>query len=72
MTEKENAPYKPAYKGFDEEKTRNAQRTAERAQEGAGARGEDANREYVDDGPAEYERRTGDKVSDSVGRRKAR
>lgn len=69
--DKKDAPYKASYKGFDEETTRKAQATAERAQETAGAQGEDANREYVDEGPAEYERRTGDKVSDSVGRRKS-
>lgn len=52
-------PYRPDYKGFDEELTRRAQATAGRAQEGAAARGEDANREYVDEGPGELARRTG-------------
>lgn len=59
---KKRAPYAPDYKGFDEETTRNAQETARRAQESAGAKGEDANAEYVDEGPAEYERRTGSKL----------
>ena len=59
---KKRAPYTPDYKGFDEETTRNAQATARRAQEGAGAQGEDANAEYMDEGPAEYERRTGSKM----------
>ena len=52
--------YVPKYKGFDEEATKRAHATVDRAQESAGARGEDANREYVDDGPAEYERRMGE------------
>lgn len=66
MTEK-GTPYRPKYKGFDEETTRNAQATADRAKEGAGAKGEDANKEYVDDGPEEYERRTGSKAPDVEG-----
>ena len=53
-----DAPYEPEYKGFDEERTRRAQDTAARAKKGAAAKGEDANREYVDEGPAEYKRRT--------------
>lgn len=53
-------PYKPKYTGFDVEETRRAQDTAERAQQTAGAKGEDANKEYVDDGPAEYRRRKGE------------
>lgn len=48
----------PKDKGFDEEATRRAQATAKRAQESAGARGEDANEESVDEGPAEDLRRT--------------
>lgn len=59
---KKRAPYSPEHKGFDETLTRNAQATAKRAQESAGAKGEDANAEYVDEGPAEYERRTGSKM----------
>lgn len=51
-------PYRPKHKGFDEARTRRAQATADRAQESAGAKGEDANAEYIDEGPAEYERRT--------------
>lgn len=54
-----DGPYKPRHKGFDAAATRRAQRTAERAQETRGAKGEDANREYVDEGPDEYRRRTG-------------
>lgn len=65
MTEEQ--PYQPKYKGFDEEATKRAHATVDRANESAGARGEDANREYVDDGPAEYERRTGDKAPDVEG-----
>lgn len=55
-----DAPYVPKYKGFDEETTRRAQETSDRAQKSAGAKGEDANKEYVDEGPAEYKRRTED------------
>ena len=58
MTEPDSKPYKPKYKGFDEEATKRAHKTVERAKESEGAKGEDANKEYVDDGPAEYERRT--------------
>lgn len=58
--EKDDAPYEPRHKGFDVEATRRAQATAERAQEGAGAKGEDANSAYVDEGPEEAARRTGD------------
>jgi hypothetical protein len=54
-----DGPYKPKYKGFDEAATQNAQATADRARESAGAQGHDANREYVDDGPDEAALRTG-------------
>lgn len=64
MTER---PYQPKYKGFDEEATKRAHATVDRAKESAGAQGEDANREYVDEGPAEYERRTGDAPPDVEG-----
>ena len=57
MTDKEK-PYAPKYTGFDEEATKRAHATVDRAKESEGAKGEDANKEYVDDGPAEYERRT--------------
>ena len=57
MPEKKDKPYEPKYKGFDDEATKRAIETHERAQESAGARGEDANKEYVDEGPAEYARR---------------
>ena len=60
MTTRKEKPYVPKYKGFDEAATERAHKTAQRAQEGAGAKGEDANKEYVDDGPAEYDRRTKD------------
>ncbi|HEX2022074.1 MAG TPA: hypothetical protein VHH36_05130 [Candidatus Thermoplasmatota archaeon] len=62
-------PYEPKHKGFDEEATRRAHATVDRARETQGAQGEDANREYVDEGPAEYERRTGSPMS---GEKKAR
>ena len=55
-------PYVPKYKGFDEGATKRAQETNERAQKTAGAKGEDANKEYVDDGPAEYRRRMGEEA----------
>lgn len=57
---KADAPYEPEHKGFDVETTRRAQATADRAREGASARGMDANSEYVDEGPEEAARRTGD------------
>lgn len=57
---KDEAPYEPRHKGFDVEATKRAQATAARAQEGAGAQGEDANGAYVDEGPEEAARRTGD------------
>lgn len=60
MADEKDAPYDPDYKGFDVERTRNAQATGERARETADARGEDANAAYVDEGPAEAARRTGD------------
>lgn len=50
-------PYAPRYAGFDTEATDRAQRTAELSRRLAKAPGEDANREYVDEGPAEAERR---------------
>ena len=56
MTEKDK-PYVPKYKGFDEEATKRAHATYDRAKETEGAKGEDANKEYVDEGPKEYERR---------------
>lgn len=62
MPEKEDEPYVPKYKGFDEERTKRAHKTAERAQETAGARGEDANKEYIDEGPKEYKRRMEEKA----------
>lgn len=58
---KNDAPYVPKHKGFDEEAQKRAMATAERARETEGAKGEDANKEYVDEGPAEYERRMGAK-----------
>ena len=67
MADKKEQPYKPAYTGFDVEKTRHAQATADRAQEGAGAQGEDANAAYVDEGPAEAARRMGESEADVGG-----
>lgn len=64
--QKDEAPYEPRHKGFDVEATKRAQATAQRAQDGAGAAGEDANRSYVDDGPEEAARRTGD-TSERLG-----
>lgn len=58
-------PYEPKYNGFDKERTKKAHETADRAQETAGAKGEDANKEYMDDGPAEYKRRTGRELDTS-------
>jgi hypothetical protein len=60
----QDAPYKPTYKGFDEDRQKKAVETVERANEGAGAKGEDANREYVDDGPQEAAERTGRSTQD--------
>ncbi|HET6405804.1 MAG TPA: hypothetical protein VFH78_14265 [Candidatus Thermoplasmatota archaeon] len=65
MTDQE-APYKPKYKGFDEEATKRAVDTVERADETKGAKGEDANKEYMDEGRAEYKRRTGDSMESDV------
>lgn len=62
---KKDAPYDPAYKGFDAERTRHAQETAERAQQGASAPGSDANREYVDEGPQEAAARRGESVEET-------
>lgn len=65
MTKKDE-PYRPRYKGFDEETTRNAQATAQRAQEGAAAKGEHVDAAYLDDGPEEAARRMGSDAK-SVG-----
>ena len=72
---KDDGPYRPKYKGFDGEATRRAQATADRARDSAGAKGEDANKEYVDGGPEEAARRSGttaDEVGHSVERARAR
>lgn len=61
---KDDAPYEPEYKGFDEKTTRQAQATHERSQEGKTAQGMDANNTYVDDGPEEAARRTGRSAED--------
>jgi len=63
---KKDEPYKPQYKGFDEEATRHAQATAQRAQEGAAAKGEHVDAAYVDEGPEEAARRMGSDAK-SVG-----
>lgn len=60
----QDAPYKPTYKGFDADRQKKAVETVERANEGAGAQGEDANREYVDDGPEEAAARMGSSRAD--------
>lgn len=57
--EKGEAPYEPDYKGFDAKRTREAQATHDRSQEGASAKGEDANAAYMEEGPDEAARRTG-------------
>jgi hypothetical protein len=68
----QDAPYQPKYKGFDAERTRRAVETAERAKEGAGAQGEDANREYVDEGPREAAERMGASSADERAAKKKR
>lgn len=71
MAEENEKPYEPRYKGFDEEATKRAQETAERAQKGGAAKGEDANADYVDEGPDEAARRmstTREHVGQSVDR----
>lgn len=60
-------PYKPKYKGFDEEATRRAQATADRARESAGAKGEWADAAWAEEGPREAAERMGTDEAD-VGR----
>ena len=62
--EKKEQPYQPDYEGFDVAATRRAQKTAQHARDHPAAKGEDANREYVEEGPEEYRRRTGDDPPD--------
>lgn len=57
VASRDERPYEPTYTGFDAAATERAQATWSRALESAGAVGEDANREYVDEGPAEAKRR---------------
>lgn len=64
-------PYEPEYSGFDKERTKRAAQTAERAREGAAAKGEMADATYVDDGPEEAARRmdtSEEEVGESVER----
>lgn len=75
MENKKEKPYEPAYKGFDAETTKRAQDTAERAREGATAKGEMADATYVEEGPKEAARRMGDSekdVGDAVERARGR
>lgn len=58
--EGQEAPYEPAYKGFDGERTKRAAATAERSRDAGSVKGDDYNREYVDSGPAEAARRRGE------------
>lgn len=60
-----DAPYRPRYKGFDEEATRNAQATADASRRTA-APGESVDSEYMASGPAEAAARTG-RTSEEVG-----
>lgn len=60
-----DGPYRPRYRGFDAEGTKNAQATAERSREGARS-GEHVDRSYMEDGPREAARRTGS-TADEVG-----
>lgn len=64
-------PFRPKYRGFDEAATKRAQETAEHAQKTRAAPGEDANADYVDQGPTEAGKRTGrtrEEVEDAVER----
>ncbi len=66
-----SAPYEPAYSGFDKDATQRAHETVDRASATRGARGEDANAEYWDLGPAEAARRLGvdpKSLADSIER----
>ena len=75
MDDRKEKPYKPSYTGFDVDATRKAQATAERAQEGAAAKGEHVDAEYVDHGPREAAERMGvseKDVGDSVERARKR
>lgn len=62
-------PYRPEYSGFNEEETRRANATADRSREtAAGPRGEYADETYVEQGPAEAQRRR-DALERERGRR---
>jgi hypothetical protein len=61
---KDDKPYEPKHKGFDEETTRRAQATAERAQKVKAGHGEYADQEYVEAGPQEAARRQGESRED--------
>lgn len=64
----QEAPYEPKYKGFDAERTKRAAATAERSREAGSVKGDDYNREYVDDGPAEAARRRGESKEEAEAR----
>lgn len=64
---KDDAPYRPSYKGFDEETTRRAQETSERSRKVQAGEGHYADETYVEEGPEEAARRTGE-TADEVGR----
>lgn len=69
--QKDDAPYRPAYKGFDEEATKRAQETAERSQKVQAGKGHYADETYVEEGSEEAGRRRGEsasEVEDSVTR----
>lgn len=66
---KREAPYKPAYKGFDEDLTRRSQETADRAQEVQAGKGEYVDAAYLEEGAEEYRRRTGDEPPDIEAKR---
>lgn len=55
----DDKPYEPKYKGFDEAAAKRALDTVDAARKNPSAKGQDANAEYVDDGPEEAARRTG-------------
>lgn len=64
-------PYEPKHKGFDEETSRRAADTAERARKVQAGKGHYADESYVEDGPQEAAERLGESredVEDSVER----
>lgn len=67
-SKKSGKPYAPKHPGFDVEQTERAQKTADRAREGASGSGADADWSYAEDGPKEAARRLGTSEKD-VGER---